>query len=79
MTCVTRIPGPPEADSHGGSLPKEELLGAHAQRALNRQVAALCLQAATMTDNAVERELLRRRAAQLISTGPGDRRQRLAY
>jgi hypothetical protein len=44
---------------------------------LNRQKAALYLQAATMTDSAVAREYLRRRAAQLISPDLGDRRRRL--
>lgn len=35
----------------------------------NRQMAALCLQAALSTDDAALRALLRRRAAALISAG----------
>jgi hypothetical protein len=41
-----------------------------APRARSRQVAVLCLKAAAATESAVERKLLRRRAAQLILSQP---------
>jgi hypothetical protein len=72
---IRRPPGYP-ADVCGASAPEKE--GASTQEARRRQAAALYLRAAAMTDNAVEREALRRRAAQLLSTERDDRVRRQA-
>jgi len=61
---VNCMPSPNGSDTDGGSLSEQELQRARQVR--NRQAATLYLQAATMADNAVARELLRRRAARLI-------------
>jgi hypothetical protein len=74
---VNCIPRRYEAND-GGSLPETESQRALAHQVRNRQAAALYLQAATMTDTAVARERLRRRAARLISPDLGDRGLRLA-
>jgi hypothetical protein len=66
-----------EAETDEQALPRE-LHRALVHQVRNRQEAALYLQAATMTDSAVARERLRRRAAQLISPDPRDRGRRLA-
>jgi len=75
---VNCIPRPYEADTDGGSLPERELQRALAQQVRNRQAAALYLQAATLTDDAVARQLLRQCAAGLILPDRRDRGQRLA-
>jgi hypothetical protein len=72
VNCMPRFDG---SDTDGGSLPEQERQRAGQVR--NRQAAALYLQAATMADNAVTRELLRRRAARLILPDPSDRDERL--
>ena len=75
MSCM---PVPYEAVVEGSSLPEEYAQGVRAREVRDRQAAALCLRVAAMTENAVDRELLRRRAAQLISPDQGYRRQPLA-
>lgn len=67
-----------EADTDERALPERESQCALAHNVRNRQAAALYLEAATRTDNAVARERLRRRAARLISPDLGDRGLRLA-
>jgi hypothetical protein len=75
MNCM---PSAYEADTVEESLPEKQLHAALAQEGRNRQAAALYLHAATMTDDAVKRKVLRRRAAELILPRLGDRGQRLA-
>ena len=76
MNCMTSVHG----DVRGPvSRTDEELAGRLARDVRNRQVAALYLQAATRAENACGRELLRRRAANLISPRPADRCGRLPY
>jgi hypothetical protein len=64
-------PGPYEGVVDKFSLPEEDLQGARAQELRNRRAAALCLRAAAMTESALDRQHLRRRAAQLISPDQG--------
>ena len=68
MQC---IPGLCGADEDRGAWPERGVQDAPAQEVRNRQEAALFLRAAAMTDDAVARELLRRRAAQLIAPAAG--------
>ena len=75
MSCR---PVPYEAIVDELSLPEKDLRGTRAQEVRNRRAAALCLRAAAMTESAVDRELLRRRAAQLISPERADRGESLA-
>jgi len=75
MSCM---PVPYEAADEESSLPEAYSQGVRAREVRDRRAAALCLRAAAMTESAVDRELLRRRAAQLISPNQGDRRQPLA-
>ena len=70
MNCM---PVPYEAQVDELSLPAKDLQGAGAQEVRNRRAAASYLRAAAMTISAVDRELLRRRAAQLISPDQRDR------
>jgi len=64
---VNCMPRRYEEDDTGGRLrPERELQRALAERIRTRQAAALYLHAATMTDDAAVRSVLRRRAARLI-------------
>jgi hypothetical protein len=67
-----------EADTAAGPLAEATSRCVLAHDVRNRQAAALYLQAATRTDDAVARERLRRHAAWLISPHVGDRGWRLA-
>lgn len=54
-------------DTGRQSVPDEKLQGEVASEASRRQTAAACLRAARLTDDAAERESLRRQAAELLS------------
>jgi hypothetical protein len=69
MNCM---PSVYEANIDGESLREKGLPAGLARKVRDRQAAVLHLQAATMTDDAVRRKLLRRRAAELILPRLGD-------
>jgi hypothetical protein len=54
-------------DADGESVPDEDFQAQSAGEVLRRQAAAACLRAARLTDDATERESLRRQAAELLS------------
>jgi hypothetical protein len=74
MICV---PGCGDAVARA-SLPERAGWTEPLQEIRNRQMAALHLQAATMTEDAAARRSLRRRAARLIWNGFGERGRSLA-
>lgn len=76
MNCMTTVHGDV---SPATSRTDEPVSGRPAWDVRNRQVAASYLQAATRAENACARELLRRRAARLISPRPADRCAGLPY
>jgi hypothetical protein len=76
MNCM---PVTYEAVVEESSLPEKDLQGGTlAQEVRNRRAAASCLRAAAMAESAADRELLRRRAAHLISPSRRGRSRRLA-
>jgi len=60
-----------EADTVKESRADEHLEAGLAQRASDRQAAVLYLHAAGLTDDAVARDLLRRRGVELLLRRPG--------
>ncbi len=60
-------PNHQDADNHTESLPDTNLQDAKAREPSRRQQAASFLRAARMTDDAEERESLRRKAAELLA------------
>lgn len=73
MNCTL---GVHEANTGREWLPDKNPQAELAQQVRNRQAAVVHLQAAALTENAAARDLLRRRAAELISPRPGPRRPR---
>lgn len=67
-----------EADTGSESRADEQLQGGLAQRVSDRQAAVMYLQAAGLTDDAVARDLLRRRGVELLLRRPAAPRPRRA-